>query len=283
MRDLSRIACGRARYRTRVSELTTLDLERPPTVILTTVAPSEYTSSDPHAATVEVKYSGALRDIDGEQIRDLTLSRVAPVRISKAYPGRKNYSGVYWARTTGRHHWFESLYEKTALTAIDRNPSIVDIATQPFKLAWLREHRSHFPDILAKRADGSMIVVDVRPREQIKDRDREVFAMTCAWATSLGMDYRLFADLTKVQDWNLRLLAGYRYARWACPPGIAESLAVRKGEVRTLAGWLSLFEGTETPAKGLLLAAIWHGALEVDLSMRLEFAADASCMGRGWE
>lgn len=249
---------------------------------LTSVAPSAHTVADLRNATVEVKYDGRLRDIDATQIRDLTLSRVSPVRMSKAYPGRKNYSGVYWARTTGRHHWFESLYEKTALTALDRDPSIVDIATQPFKVAWPSEHRSHFPDILAKRADGSMLVVDVRPRDRIKDRDREVFAMTCAWATPLGMDYRLFADLAKVQDWNLRLLAGYRYARWACPPDIVDSLAAHQGDVRALAEWLPLLEGTEIPAKGLLLAAIWHGALEVDLSMRLELTADAICMGRGW-
>lgn len=252
-------------------------------MILTTVAQSDHPTSELRKATVEVKYDGRLRDFDAEQICELTLSRVSPVRISKAYPGRKNYSGVYWARTTARHHWFESLYEKSALTALDRDDAVAEITTQPFKVAWPGLHRSHFPDVLVKRADGSTLVIDVRPREQIKDRDRELFEMTCAWSTSLGMEYRLFADLTKVQDWNLRMLAGYRYGRWACPPLIAESLAAHRGEVRPLTAWIELFDGTEFPARGLLLAAIWHGALDVDLSMRLELTADAMCTGRGWE
>jgi hypothetical protein len=40
--------------------------------------------------------------------------------------------------------------------------------------------RSHFPDVLAKRQDGSLLVLDARPRELIKDRDAEVFEMTAA-------------------------------------------------------------------------------------------------------
>lgn len=250
---------------------------------LTPVAPARIAQSDVRGTTVEIKHDGRVRDIDSAQVHDLLLDRVQPVRISKAYPGRKNYSGVYWARTTGRHHWFESLYEKTALSALDRDPAVVEIATQPFKVAWAALGRSHFPDVLVRRADGSMLVVDVRPRERIKERDAEVFAMTSAWASSFGMDYRLFADLTKVQDWNLRLLAGYRYARWACPPPIADMLATHTGEVRTLHDWTSLLEGTPAPARGLLLAAIWHGALAVDLSTRLEFEASAVCVGQGWK
>lgn len=96
------------------------------------------------------------------------------------------------------------------------------------------------------------------------------------------MDYRLFADLTKVEDWNLRLLSGYRYSRWVCSDPVAEMLTARRGEANTLRDWESCFGGTDSPARGLLLAAIWHGALEVDLGRRLEFESVAVCTGRGW-
>ena len=251
-------------------------------MILTTFAPSEHTITELAAATVEVKYDGRVCDVGPEQVSGLDVSRIAPIRISKAYPGRENYSGAYWSATTGRHHWFESLYEKTALSVLDRDPDVADIATQPFKLRWGTLGRTHFPDFLIRRSDGSRLIVDVRPRRRIKARDAELFAITAAWAASLEIDYRLFADLAKVQDWNIRLLAGYRHPRWACPAQVAELLTARRGEARMLRDWESLLGGTSRPARGLLLAALWHGALEVDLGRRLEFESVAVCAGRGW-
>lgn len=154
-------------------------------MILTTFAPSEHTVAELAAVTVDVKYDGRVCDIGPEQVSELDLSRIAPIRISNAYPGRENYSGVYWSATTGRHHWFESLYEKSALLVLDRDPSVVDMATQPFKLRWGRLGMTHFPDFLIRRSDGSRLIVDVRPRRRIKARDAELFAITSAWAASL--------------------------------------------------------------------------------------------------
>ena len=188
---------------------------------------------------------------------------------------------MYWSATTGRHHWFESLYEKTAPSTLDRDPDVADIATQPFKLRWRSLGMAHFPDFLVRRSDGSRLTVGVRPRGRIRPRDAELFAITAAWAASLEMDYRLFADLTKVEDWNLRLLSGYRHSRWVCPDPVVEMLAACRGEARTLRDWSSYFDVTGIPARGLLLAAIWHGALEVDLGRRLEFESVAVCTGRG--
>lgn len=90
-------------------------------MILTTSAPSQHTAAELAAATAEVKYDGRVCDIDAEQVSGLEFSRIGPIRISKAYPGREKYSGVYWSATTGRHHWFESLYEKTTLSVLDRD------------------------------------------------------------------------------------------------------------------------------------------------------------------
>ena len=184
-------------------------------MILTTFTPSEHIAAELAAATVEVKYGGRVCDIGPDQVSELDVSRIAPIRISKAYPGREYYSGVYWSATTGRHHWFESLYEKTALSVLDRDPAVVDIATQPFKLRWVSLGMAHFPDSFIRRSDGSRLIVDVRPRRLIEARDAELFAITAAWAASLEMDYRLFADLTKVEDWNLRLLLHHRGGRGA--------------------------------------------------------------------
>ena len=153
-------------------------------MILTTFTPSEHTAAELAAATVEVKYGGRVCDIGADKVSELDVSRIAPIRITKVYPGREYYSGVYWSATTGRHHW-------------------VSLGM------------AHFPDFFIRRSDGSRLIVDVRPRRLIEARDAELFAITAAWAASLEMDYRLFADLTKVEDWNLRLLLHHRGGRGA--------------------------------------------------------------------
>ncbi|WP_417564339.1 hypothetical protein [Microbacterium sp.] len=73
-----------------------------------------------------MKYGDRVCGIRPDQVSELDPSRVAPIRISKAYPGRENYFGVYRSATRGRHHWFESLYEKTALSVLDRDRDVVD-------------------------------------------------------------------------------------------------------------------------------------------------------------
>lgn len=251
-------------------------------VDLTPVVPAELPEDAIRRGSLEVKYDGDLRRIDVADMGILQTARMEPVRMSKAYKDRPNYAGYYWAATTERHHWFESLYEKLALTALDRDPDVVGMVTQPFEIIWASPRKSHFPDILVERADRSRVLVDVRPRGRIRPKDAETFARTSALCELLEVEYRLFADLTQVEVLNLRFLAGYRYARWRCPDPIAAALATHAGEVRTLREWLPSLEGTEFPSRGLLLAALWHGALAVDLSVRLEMDREGVCTGRGW-
>jgi len=71
---------------------------------------------------------------------------------------------------------------------MDFDPDITGIASQPFWLHWQDEDgrpRRHAPDFFARRADGSALVVDVRPDDQIPPRDAGVFrmmAMACGQA-----------------------------------------------------------------------------------------------------
>ena len=51
--------------------------------------------------------------------------------------------------------------------ALDFDPDVVGIASQPFWLFWPHERRgrfwSHAPDYFVRRADGSAVVIDCRP------------------------------------------------------------------------------------------------------------------------
>lgn len=249
---------------------------------LTPVVPADLPEEAIRRGSLEVKYDGVVRRVDLADLAALAPARLGLIRTSPSYKDKPNYSGYYWAATTGRHHWFESLYEKMALTALDRDPAVTGIATQPFAILWASPKKEHIPDILVERADGSRTLVDVRPREKIRARDAETFARTSASCELLEVDYRLFSDLSRIEELNLRFLAGYRYKRWRCPPMVADALSKRAGEIRKLEDWLSVLEGSDIPSRGLLLAAIWHGAIEVDLSVRLEMYRDGLCTGRGW-
>ena len=70
---------------------------------------------------------------------------------------------------------------------------MVGIASQPFWLFWTAEgkSRSHAPDYFARRADGLSLVLDVRPAERIKPRDRAAFEATRSACELLGWRYEV--------------------------------------------------------------------------------------------
>ena len=61
---------------------------------------------------------------------------------------------------------------------LDFDPETVAIAVQPFWLSWTgaRCERRHAPDLFARMADDTAVVIDVRPDDRIEPRDAEAFA-----------------------------------------------------------------------------------------------------------
>jgi hypothetical protein len=55
-----------------------------------------------------------------------------------SHPGRASgISGLWWSATTGGHVGFESWMER--VMALDLDPTVVGIASQPFWLSWRDE------------------------------------------------------------------------------------------------------------------------------------------------
>jgi hypothetical protein len=83
--------------------------------------------------------------------------------------GRRHLPGRWWSGTDGRHVGYESWLERDHVMALDFDPTVVGIVSQPFWLSWASAEgrvRSHVPDYFARRADGSAVVVDCRPVER---------------------------------------------------------------------------------------------------------------------
>src|SRR3954451_14657509 len=103
----------------------------------------------------------------------LGLESVPPVRRFASYRGQRHLSGCWWSATDGRHVGFESWLERDHVMALDFDPAVGAIASQPFWLLWPAaegggRYRSHAPDYFVRRVDGSAVVVDCRPEHRRK-------------------------------------------------------------------------------------------------------------------
>ncbi|MEA1264717.1 MULTISPECIES: TnsA-like heteromeric transposase endonuclease subunit [unclassified Microbacterium] len=186
---------------------------------------------------VEADVGGRRVTVDALDMGDFVVGSLHQVRSSPSWKGKKNYSGYYWAAATRRHHWFESLYEQSALAAVDRHPGRREICTQPFVLTW-DDGRLHIPDICVRFDSGALMVVDVRPRTRIDERAAESFARTRAVCETAGIAYRLFADASPQEIANLRFLSGYRFTRWQLTDVERNILSSSPNKIRAIRDWM---------------------------------------------
>jgi hypothetical protein len=63
---------------------------------------------------------------------------------------------------------------------LDFDPDVVCFASRPFWLSWPDggRRRRHVPDFFVRLADGTGLVVDVRPDDRIDVEDAAAFAAT---------------------------------------------------------------------------------------------------------
>ena len=110
---------------------------------------------------------------------------------------------------------------------LDFDPEVTVIAAQPF---WLRlrddagRSRRHAPDLFARMADGSGVVIDVRPDDRIEDKDAGAFAATRNACELAGWGFRRVGVPDPVLMANVTWLARYRHPRCGCSPDLARRL-----------------------------------------------------------
>lgn len=190
-----------------------------------------------------------------------------PVRSVRFEKGLRSFAGWWYFATAGAHVGFESWLERDHLMLMDFDPVVRAVSSQPFWLCWRdREGRArrHAPDFFARLADGSGVVVDVRPDERIPARDAETFALTASACQAAGWGYRRSGELDPVLAVNVRWLSRYRHRR-CLVPGIAAVL------LEAFVGGRGLFEGAELAGDRLrvlpvLFHLMWQRRLVADLA-----------------
>jgi len=157
---------------------------------------------------------------------------------------------------------------------MDFDPAVRAVASQPFWLRWRDEDgraRRHAPDFFARKVDGSVVVVDVRPDDRIPERDAEAFAVTAEACEAAGWDYRRSGNLDPVMVANVRWLSRYRHRRCLVPEVAAVLL-------EAFAGGRGLVEGAEMAGDRLrvlpvLFHLMWQRELAADLTAPLGTSA----------
>jgi len=209
---------------------------------------------------------GAVRREPLSRCWSVAFERVLPVRGFSSFRGQRNRPGWWWFASTGELVAHESWVERDRLMALDADPEVVGVAAQPMWLHWTdasgRALR-HAPDYFARRADGTGVVIDVRPDQRIGDRDAAVFAATARLCAQVGWEYERVGELDSVRAANLRWLAGYRHPRYAQPALMGRLRAVFAEPAPLLAGAATV--GDPVVALPVLFGMLWRGELAADL------------------
>ena len=214
----------------------------------------------------------------------MAFERVAAVRGFASFRGQRNRPGLWWFATTGEHVGHESWLERDRLMALDADPEVVGVAAQPMWLRWTEESGRpvrHAPDYFARRADGTGVVVDVRPDQRIGEQDAAVFAATARLCAQVGWEYQRVGELGPVHAANLRWLSGYRHPRFA-QPGLAARLGggVRRSRAPLLGG--AAAAGDPVAVLPVLFGMLWRGELAAELERDLLGPATLVHARGGW-
>src|SRR6266702_3808168 len=185
------------------------------------------------------------------------FERVLPVRSFRWAKGALNFPGSWWSSTTGEHVGFESWLERDHVMLMDFDLAVTGMASQPFWLSWQDgdgRSRRHAPDFFARKADGTGVVVDVRPDDRIDPVLRA----------------------------NVRWLSRYRHQRCRREPEAAWLLEAFSAGRPLLAGAAEV--GDPVAVLPVAYHLLWRRELSCDLSVLLSGAAMAwrATAGRAW-
>ncbi|MEU6142987.1 TnsA-like heteromeric transposase endonuclease subunit [Streptomyces sp. NPDC047081] len=195
---------------------------------------------------------------------------VRPERRFPAFRGQDNWCGWYWSATCGGHVGYESWLERDHLMLLDFDPLVTGMASQPFRLSWAGsdgKRMRHTPDFFVRRADGTALVVDVRPDKRIGPDDAVKFAVTAAACRSVGWDFARVGTPDGVLMANVRWLSGYRHPRVHRPEVAARLAEVFADGCGLLAGALRV--GDQIAVLPVLFHLLWRRVLAVDLEAGL--------------
>jgi len=197
------------------------------------------------------------------------LELLCSVRRPNSSEKNRHIPVTAYSMTNRDHISLESGLEHDLLRKVDREPGVLRIVAQPFRLSWLavpplNAPKRHTPDLLTVHVDGEVTVWDARAADDIDEDFRMKAELTRRACLAVGWNYQLFLGLEEVERLNFLWLHGYRRRpEWAASfeDRICSEATI---DGATLGDLFSLDAGT-----GELISTVWHlvwrGDILVDL------------------
>lgn len=210
-----------------------------------------------------------------------------PIREFFAWPGKRNYEGLWWSSTTKRHTGFESLLERQYLLSADHDPDVVGVSSQPLAILWPkgtqdaegRRFRDHVPDFFVRLSNGDGRLVDVRRPDKAEAHQ---FALTRALCDEIGWQYEVFTGLDGLEAHALTWLGGYRMDRYAPSPDVARHLIEAFMPATSLKAGVARAARSSGVQKDLVQAnalnMLFTGRLSVDLRQPLTMDSEVGAV-----
>ncbi|MDL4813147.1 TnsA-like heteromeric transposase endonuclease subunit [Actinomadura opuntiae] len=199
-------------------------------------------------------------------INQVPFEDVPAIRGIPSYHGQRHTPGKYWAATTSDLIAYESYLESQHLTMLDFDDGVVNLSSQALRFDGADAGGDwwHVPDIFARMADGSALVVDVKNPRHL-DRPEVVLQArrTAAACAVLGWRYDMLGGVDPGRWANISWLAGFRRPLYAGTELIGPILTLAERPV-TLAELLS-FTTNPVIARPVVFHLCWHQHLLVDL------------------
>lgn len=152
----------------------------------------------------------------------IVVDALMPVRRPSSYEGMRKLIGQVTVPSDhgSRAVWCESRNEAHCYRALLMTGTVAAMATQPMRIEWplpSGRSRSHIPDALIERVDGTVALVDVTTADRACDPWlRAIHCLTAHTCEALGWDYTVVTEPTKQRQMNVAAL-------WACRTAAPEA------------------------------------------------------------
>ncbi|ONH52931.1 hypothetical protein CcI49_32920 [Frankia sp. CcI49] len=217
-----------------------------------------------------VEAGGVDRLVLAEEAGSVAFESCRPVRVIPAYHGQRHTPGWYWSATTGGLLAYESFLERQWLTLLDFDAPVTAIATQALELHGTDAAGDwrHVPDIFTRRADGSVLIVDVKnPRRRHDPRVVQQAERTASACDRIGWAYEMVTVPPSQRYANVAWLAGYRRPLRAAS-GLTASITTQAAAQTTVAE-LAAATGAPELARPVIFHLLWCQQLVCDLDTPL--------------
>lgn len=223
---------------------------------------------------------GAERMVPLSRVGELPFEDYLPVRSIPHYHGSRHTPGDYWSATTGQLVGYESWLESKWMTLLDFDPDIVAFVAQPLTFDGVDTDGTweHTPDLFARRADGGVLLLDVKNPVAVDRLDvQHQAARTRAACDTLGWDYGLVTE-PDPQLWStVSWLAGFRRPLHAGREYLPRLLNLAQHPVPV--GDLCSFTEIPELARPALFHLCWQQQLVFDLTQPLRESTPLQARG----